>query len=286
VQPPVSGPPARGQAPGPSGKKRTGLIVALVVVAALVVAGVVVAVVLLTGSSASLSIESPANGSTVSGGTVGVRVIVSGGVARVDVYLDSEKKKTMRAAPFTTELTSVADGVHEMEARAFDSSGAAAGEATSTFESKGARPPDGGEQGDQSKAYKEKIAPLIKEASDINARIATLANRINTEVNFTTGTVPASLKSEAQAIYARILALASSSSALAAPAGMAGIQSQFDALVEYLRVRTDALMKGLAFVEVGGDYKSQFDIGGSAKTSFDKAWTPFLAACRQQGISI
>jgi hypothetical protein len=283
---PVPAPLPRGTSPVP-GKSRTGLLVALIVIAVLVIAGAVVAVVLLTGSSPSLTIKSPKNGSTVEGGTVKVAVSASGGVSAVAVTLDGAKKKTMNAAPFTAEINSVPDGIHELEVTAYNQAGQKVGTAQSTFESKGApKPPEGGDTDRQLKAYKEAVAPLVKDTSDANASIANLANRINTEVNFSTGYVPQSLKDDAQNIYAKILALSSKVSALSAPATMGDIQSRLKSLVEYLRVRTDALMKGLAYVQTGTDYKSQFDVGGTAKANFDKAWPAFLSACRAQGIAI
>ena len=64
------------------------------------------------------------------------------------------------------------------------------------------------------------------------------------------------------------------------------IKSQFETLVEYLRVRADALLKGLPKVTYGGDYKAEFDRGGAAKSSFDAAWPGFLNTCRGSGIRV
>ncbi|MHB8894019.1 MAG: Ig-like domain-containing protein, partial [Candidatus Geothermincolia bacterium] len=120
----------------PVKKNRTALLVTLAVVAVLVVAGAVVASVLLSGGGASLKIAAPADGSTVSGGSVKVKVEVSGtaAISRVDIFLDKEKRSTIDSSPYEAELAGVTAGIHDLEAVAFDGGGARLASATSTFE--------------------------------------------------------------------------------------------------------------------------------------------------------
>jgi hypothetical protein len=284
-------PPGVAQAVAPEKKKRTLLWVVLAVIAVAVVAGVVVAVVLLSGDGVSVTITSPTNGSTVTGPTVVVTAVLSStsGVSRVDIYLDDEKRSTVYHAPYKAKLTGVSPGAHNLEFTAFDGSGFRLASARSTFEVKGGadKPKDGqDDDSGKSSAYKTAVASRIDEASALNSRISSLADRINSDVNFASGSVPSSLTADAQNLYAQALTLIAGASALDPPTDMADIQSQFKILVEYLKVRAEALQKGLRAITAGGDYKAEFDRGGAAKSSFDAAWPGFLNTCRGRGISI
>ena len=290
LPPPVLAAPAGGASIQPASKKNTLLWVALAVVAVAVVSGGVVATVLLTGGSASIAIKSPSNGSTVSGDPVKVKVTVSGsGISKVDVFLDSEKRSTMDSEPFETELAAVGKGTHTLKAAAYDAGGAKVAQATSTFESQGAgKTGDEGDKGngEQAAAYKANLSAKVSTAASLNSQITAMANRINGEVNFGTRYVPAALAADVQSLYTSALTLVADASALSPPDGMKGLETRFTSLVEQLKVRADALLKGVQAVSSGGDYKSQFDHGGAAKTSFDAAWPSFVSECRSLGVQV
>ncbi|MHB8894018.1 MAG: hypothetical protein ACYC99_02420, partial [Candidatus Geothermincolia bacterium] len=153
---------------------------------------------------------------------------------------------------------------------------------------KGGKPKDGNDMGDLEKAnaFKAAMATRVNEAKVLDVKITALANRINNEVNFTAHVVPAGVSAEAQSVYAQALTLVAGAAALDPTPELAAVQSQFKSLVEYLKVRADALQKGLRAVTSGGDYKAEFDRGGAAKSSFDAAWPGFLNTCRGAGISV
>jgi hypothetical protein len=219
-----------------------------------------------------------------------VKVAVTGkGVSKVDVFLDTEKRSTMDSEPFETELAAVAKGSHVLKVAAFDAGGARVAEATSTFESKGAgKTGDEGNKGndEQTAAYKANLSAKVSAAASLNSQITTMANRINSEVNFNTRYVPAALNSDVQALYTSALTLVADASTLTPPDSMKALQTRFTSLVEQLKVRADALLKGVQAVSSGGDYKSQFDRGGAAKSSFDAAWPSFVNDCKSQGVKV
>jgi hypothetical protein len=271
----------------PPKKRNVALPVVLAVLALLVIGGAVLAVVLLSGGGGvSMSIKSPENGSNAPGNTVDVELEVTNAskVARVDIFLDRKKRATLEAAPYTTELVSLDKGAHELKATAYDSGGSVLAEATSAFESEGGSDTTNGDDS-KATAYKAALSPKIGEASSLDGRIEALANRINSEVNFNSRVVGGGLLSDVRALNADVNALAASAAELSPPADMKDIQSQFTTLVSYLQVRAGALLQGLTAVSAGGDHKAAFDNGGVAKTSFDKAWPPFLSACASKGIS-
>jgi hypothetical protein len=290
LPPPVLSAPPGETVIKPAEKKNTVLWVVLAIVAVAVVAGAVVAAVMLTGSTVSITIKSPSNGSTVSGDPVKVKVTVSGkGVSKVDVFLDSEKRSTMDAEPFETELSAVGKGTHTLKAAAFDAGGAKVAEATTTFESQGAgKTGDEGNKGndEQAAAYKANLSAKVSAAASLNGQITTMANRINSEINFNTRYVPAALADDIQALYTSALTLVADASTLTPPDKMKALQARFISLVEQLKVRADALRWGVQAVSSGSDYKSQFDRGGAAKASFDAAWPTFVNDCRSQGVQV
>lgn len=295
---PVLPAPVLGNAPvvrgagAPPEKKNYMLVVALAALALLVVAGVVVAVVLLSGGGGvTMSIKSPENGSTTTGGTVNVELEISepSRVAKVEVFLDSEKRATIESSPFTTELVSLEKGNHEVKATAYDSSGAVLAEATSAFESEGGPDEsDGGDKTDNGNAaqYKSALAQKVNQARLLDAQITDMANRINSQVNFNTRTVPAGLLADVRALDGSAGSLVAAADALRPPADMKDLQARFASLVSYLQVRADSLLKGLEAVTSDGDYKSAFDKGGAAKASFDKAWPGFVSDCKSRGVPI
>jgi Bacterial Ig domain len=288
--PPVFTGPIVEQPAGPR-KKRTGLAIVLILVAVLCIGGAVVAVILLTGGKASMAITSPSAGSTVDGNSVKVRISLSGagGVDKVEVFVDSEKRATIKVAPYQVTLESVDNGKHVLEASAVDANGSVLARASGTFTSHGKtdKPPDGGQTGDEgSTVYKAALASKINQASGLNARIARDADRVNTEVNFNARVMPAPLLAEIKSLNASAGSLAATANSPAPPADMKDLQSQFATLSEYLRVRADALLKGLQAVDSGGDYTAEFNRGAAAKASFDAAWPSFLTTCRSLGVPI
>lgn len=285
-----------GPAPPPTGgigatkrNRNLALPIALGVLALVAIAGVVITVVLVSGGGVTISIKSPADGSTTAGNAVTVELDVKGQsrVAKVDVFLDSKKRATIESAPFETDLLSLEKGEHTLKATAYDSGGAVLGEATSSFQSEGAAEGNDQTNGDKgSAAYMSSLAAKINEASLLDARITTMANRINSEVNFNTRSVPAGLLADTRALVGSANTLADSAAALDPPADMKGIQAEFLVLLGYLQARADALLGGLQAVSSGGDYKASFDKGGAAKSSFDKAWPGFKAECKSFGVPI
>jgi hypothetical protein len=275
--------------------KRTALIAVLIVLAVAVVAGTVLAVVLLTGEKTTLAIRSPANGATIDGDPLRVELTVSGSgnISQIDVYLDGAKRATLETAPYVARIESVDNGVHELKVSALDAGGKKLAEATSSFESEGAGGTEGndgtsdrsGEDGATAQ-YRSALTAAVNQASLCDSEITGAANRINSEANFNTGYVPAVLSSDVQALNVKVATLIASAKSLSPGAADADIQGRFLSLCELLRVRADALRKGLFAIEAGGDYKAQFDRGGAAKTSFDKEWPGFLSTCRSRGMKV
>ena len=277
----------------PRKSKHTALIVVILVVVLLCAGGAVAAVLLLTWSSASIAINSPSTGSSVDGNLVTVKLAVTGGdkVARVDVFLDSEKLATVKSAPYQVKLSSINDGKHSLDARALDAGGAVLAKASTTFSSKGltTKPPgDTGTQTgqDKSKQYKAALSGKINEASALNDMISKDAERVNTEVNFNARIVPTPLMAELRALTTSANSFVASVAALAPTDDMKDLQAQFATLCDYLRVRAGALLNGAEAVVNGSHYTTEFSAGGKAKTSFDAAWPQFLAACRSRGVPI
>lgn len=248
---------------------------------ALVIIGVVLGVVLLAGGGVSLKILSPKTGETLSSADVRVELDVkkSDKVARVDLYLDGTKQKTLEGQAASADLRAGSAGTHELKATAYGDNGALLAEASSSFKT---APGSTGQTGD----FKADLTARINEAGSLNGRIAQYASRINSEVNFNAFAVPPGLTSEVQNLYNAVQGLAASTRGLSAPAEMTDLQSQLLQFCEYLRVRADALVRGLQAVGAGGNYKAEFDRGGAAKSSFDTGWPAFLSNARSRGIGV
>lgn len=248
---------------------------------ALVIIGVVLGVLLLIGGGVSLKILSPKTGESLSSANVRVELDVknSDEVARIDLYLDGTKQKTLEGQAASADLQAGRAGTHELKATAYDDNGAVLAEASSSFKTTSGST---GGPGD----FKADFAARVNDANNLNNQIASYATRINNEVNFNAFSVPPGLMSEVQNLYNTVQGLATSTQGLSAPADMTDLQSQLLQFSEYLRVRADAMVRGLQAVGSGGNYKAEFDRGGAAKSSFDTGWPAFLSNARSRGIGI
>jgi hypothetical protein len=142
-----------------------------------------VAVIFLTSGKASMAITSPSTGSRIDGNSVKVRISLSGpgGVDKVEVFVDSEKRATIKAAPYQVTLESVDNGRHVLEASAVDANGSVLARASGTFTSRGKtdEPPDGGQTGDEeSKVHKAALASKINLISASSGAATTRALKL------------------------------------------------------------------------------------------------------------
>ncbi|MBU4174091.1 MAG: hypothetical protein KKB90_07250, partial [Actinobacteria bacterium] len=271
-------------APQAPARKKTGLIVGLTTGGVALAAVVAVAVVLLlSGKGVTLQIEKPTAGDTVSGSEVQVELDVSNPdrVARVELYVDGQKQGTIEEAPFEkAKISTGGVGEHELKVSAYDEGGAEIAAVTGKYESTEG---PGGETGD----YKTDVAPLIQSANSMQEQIKGYANRINGEMS--SGVISAATMAEINDLLNRANGLAQSSAGLNPPADCQDIKAQFTQLCEYLRVRAEALVRGSQEWNAQGkygNYLAEFNVGASAKSSFDATWPGFISNCRGRGISV
>ena len=273
--------PAYGAPPAPAAapaRKRTGLLVGLGALVVAIIAGTVVAVVLLAGGGVSVKIKSPAAGQKVEGGEVSVTLEVEKPekIARVEFYVDWRLEETVEREPFEATVPAGGRGSHELTVTARGKDGAMLAQATGSFESAG---------GAQQQAdYPQALSGKIAEASALDQQIRTYANRINSET--APGSVSPALLAELKSLKNSTDSLKTSVHTLSAPADMQDLHSQFIRIVEYLRIRAEALLSGTQDRAAGGSGVAAYDRGGGAKKSFDAEWPGFIASCRFRGISV
>jgi len=246
---------------------------------ALIVVVTTVLLFLISGKGSGVEIMTPKEGSVISGKNIPIEAQVKNPdkLGKIEVYLDKKKKGTLTDAPFKMEIVSDTGGSHELLISIYDKSGAIIEQFVRNIEVKGQV---------SGAAYAEEITKRIIEAGNVHQQISGYANRANSECRYKAGYVPAGLMAELQDLYKRTSDLKSVVEQLLPDREMVEIHSKFLEMLELLRVRAEALVRGCQAAQARGDYTTEFQKGGTALNRFKVEWPNFLNLSRQKGLAV